>query len=194
MFQDVPGLGRDGEVLAVKPGRARNHLVPGRMAAYATPDRLPEAAERRAAWAEESALTEQTDEDGREAVRTDARISARMANDFFSRSRRTTFDRTDDDDVVRSTKAFSRRVFRAFLSTTAKRTHAVMSDYYFGLEFLKAYPGVYTTVFPWLSERIRFSFRESRAGLLAREPPCTVTNDFANFLRLKASQRACSQR
>ena len=46
VFQDVPGLGRDGEVLAVKPGRARNHLVPGRMAAYATPDRLPEAAER----------------------------------------------------------------------------------------------------------------------------------------------------
>jgi hypothetical protein len=92
VFQDVPGLGRDGEVLAVKPGRARNHLVPGRMAAYATPDRLPEAAERRAAWAEESALTEQTDEDGREAVRTDARISARMANDFFSRSRRTTFE------------------------------------------------------------------------------------------------------
>ena len=92
MFQDVPGLGRDGEVLAVKPGRARNHLVPGRMAAYATPDRLPEAAERRAAWAEESALTEQTDEDGREAVRTDARISARVANNFFSRSRRTTFE------------------------------------------------------------------------------------------------------
>ena len=92
MFQDVPGLGRDGEVLAVKPGRARNHLVPGRMAAYATPDRLPEAAERRAAWAEESALTEQTDEDGGEAVRTDARIPARVANNFFFRSRRTTFE------------------------------------------------------------------------------------------------------
>ena len=42
-----------------------------------------------------------------------------------------------------------------------------MSDYYFGLEFLKAYPGVYTTVFPWLSERIRFS-RRLGAGLLAR--------------------------
>jgi hypothetical protein len=68
-----------------------------------------------------------------------------------------------------------------------------MSDYYFGLEFLKAYPGVYTTVFPWLSERIRFP-RRSRAGLLAPGPPCTVTNDFAIFLRLKASQRACSQR
>jgi hypothetical protein len=105
VFQDVPGLGRDGEVLAVKPGRARNHLVPGRMAAYATPDRLPEAAERRAAWAEESALTEQTDEDGGEAVRTDARISARVANNFFSRSRRTTFE--NGRRRRRSTKAFS---------------------------------------------------------------------------------------
>ena len=196
VFQDVPGLGRDGEVLAVKPGRARNHLVPGRMAAYATPDRLPEAAERRAAWAEESALTEQTDEDGGEAVRTDA------CGYFFSLTtddvrERTT--RTFDEGVFRVFRVYPRANvlvgrFRAFHSTTAKRTHAVMSDYYFGLEFLKAYPGVYTTVFPWLSERIRFSFRESRAGLLAREPPCTVTNDFANFLRLNASQRACSQR
>ena len=106
VFQDVPGLGRDGEVLAVKPGRARNHLVPGRVAAYATPDRLPEAAERRAAWAEESALTEQTDEDGGEAVRTDARIPARVANDFFFRSRRMTFE-NGRRRVVRSTKAFS---------------------------------------------------------------------------------------
>ena len=68
-IQDVPGLGRDGEVLEVKPGRARNHLVPGRVAVYATPDRLPEAAERRAAWADESAIAEQTDEDGDLAVR-----------------------------------------------------------------------------------------------------------------------------
>jgi len=101
VFQDVPGLGRDGEVLAVKPGRARNHLVPGRVAAYATPDRLPEAAERRAAWAEESALTEQTDEDGGEAVRTDARIPARVANAFFFRSRRLTFEHGDVRRAVR---------------------------------------------------------------------------------------------
>ena len=68
-IQDVPGLGRDGEVLEVKPGRARNHLVPARVAVYATPDRLPEAEERRAAWADESAIAEQTDEDGDLAVR-----------------------------------------------------------------------------------------------------------------------------
>ena len=68
-IQDVPGLGRDGEVLEVKPGRARNHLVPARVAVYATPDRLPEAEERRAAWADESAIAEQTDEDGDVAVR-----------------------------------------------------------------------------------------------------------------------------
>ena len=110
MFQDVPGLGRDGEVLAVKPGRARNHLVPGRMAAYATPDRLPEAAERRAAWAEESALTEQTDEDGGEAVRT-------VACGYFFRSRRTTFE---NGRRARSTKAFS-----GFFAYTRARTFSL---------------------------------------------------------------------
>ena len=72
--QDVPGLGRDGEVLEVKPGRARNHLVPARVAVYATPDRLPEAAERRAAWADESAIAEQTDEDGDVAVRLTSNV------------------------------------------------------------------------------------------------------------------------
>ena len=29
-----------------------------------------------------------------------------------------------------------------------------MSDYYYGLEFLKASTDVYKTVFPWLSERM----------------------------------------
>ena len=53
----------------MKPGRARNHLVPARVAVYATPDRLPEAEERRAAWADESAIAEQTDDDGDLAVR-----------------------------------------------------------------------------------------------------------------------------
>lgn len=33
-----------------------------------------------------------------------------------------------------------------------------MSDYYYGLEFLKASTDVYKTVFPWLSERLELSF------------------------------------
>ena len=67
-----------------------------------------------------------------------------------------------------------------------------MSDYYFGLEFLKAYPGVYTTVFPWLSEP-QLVFRRDAADFWPGAAG-TVTNDFAIFLRLNASQRACSQR
>ena len=108
MFQDVPGLGRDGEVLAVKPGRARNHLVPGRMAAYATPDRLPEAAERRAAWAEESALTEQTDEDGGEAVR-DVNTAVQHARGFSVSS---SFSRRGEEDGVGSARSSRRALVR----------------------------------------------------------------------------------
>ena len=32
-----------------------------------------------------------------------------------------------------------------------------MSNYYYGLEFLKASTDVYKTVFPWLSERLELS-------------------------------------
>ena len=52
--QDVEGLGRDGEVLSVKPGHARNHLVPAKLAAYATPERLAEAEAKRAEWVEDA--------------------------------------------------------------------------------------------------------------------------------------------
>lgn len=87
--------------------------------------------------------------------------------------------------------------------------YAVMSDYYFGLEFLKAYPGVYTTVFPWLSERtwtLGWVGWEQRARLFliflfqrrgwnrnrsALNPVRTMTNDFAIFKCLTASLRAC---
>eukprot|EP00982_Pelagococcus_subviridis_P013315 31239-Pelagococcus_subviridis.AAC.3 len=48
--QDVEGLGRDGEVVSVKPGRARNHLVPYKFAAYSSPERLAEAAKKRESW------------------------------------------------------------------------------------------------------------------------------------------------
>lgn len=52
----MQGLGRDGQVVTVKPGRARNHLVPGKMAAYASPQRLAEAKKKRASWKVEEAV------------------------------------------------------------------------------------------------------------------------------------------
>ena len=55
-----------------------------------------------------------------------------------------------DADVRRSARFRPHATYRGSIS---RRLDAVMSNYYFGLEFLKAYPGVYTTVFPWLSER-----------------------------------------
>jgi ribosomal protein L9 len=41
-------------VLSVKPGHARNHLVPAKLAAYATPERLAEAEAKRAEWVEDA--------------------------------------------------------------------------------------------------------------------------------------------
>ena len=107
----------------MKPGHARNHLVPAKLAAYATPERLAEAEAKRAEWVEDA--------------------DAAGADDAVDRVRR---EKTSD--------APERARPRSELSRPRPvPTNAVMSDYYFGLEFLKAYPGVYTTVFPWLSER-----------------------------------------
>ena len=115
----------------------------------------------------------------------------------------------------RSRSGRGRRVFIALQALrgrgfsrvpTGKRNHAVMSDYYFGLEFLKAYPGVYTTVFPWLSERFPETKRPSRDGFFfpeRRDAPnrprtfgarYTLMNDFAmiSFSRVP-SERACGQ-
>eukprot|EP00230_Micromonas_polaris_P003381 CAMPEP_0119207920 /NCGR_PEP_ID=MMETSP1327-20130426/267_1 /TAXON_ID=38833 /ORGANISM="Micromonas pusilla, Strain RCC2306" /LENGTH=193 /DNA_ID=CAMNT_0007204339 /DNA_START=33 /DNA_END=611 /DNA_ORIENTATION=+ len=64
LTQDIPNLGRDGEVLEVKPGRARNHLVPLKMARYATADRLDEAAARRASWADQTETIVTADDTG----------------------------------------------------------------------------------------------------------------------------------
>jgi ribosomal protein L9 len=41
-------------LLSVKPGHARNHLVPAKLAAYATPERLAEAEAKRAEWVEDA--------------------------------------------------------------------------------------------------------------------------------------------
>jgi len=48
----------------VKPGRARNHLVPLKMARYATADRLDEAAARRASWADQTETIVTADDTG----------------------------------------------------------------------------------------------------------------------------------
>jgi ribosomal protein L9 len=40
MLREVPDVGLPGDVVAVRPGRARNHLVPRGMAAYATAENL----------------------------------------------------------------------------------------------------------------------------------------------------------
>ena len=49
LLKDVEKLGVEGSVVHVKPGFARNHLLPQGLAAVATPDRLKsaEAAKRR---------------------------------------------------------------------------------------------------------------------------------------------------
>lgn len=121
----------------MRPGRARNHLVPTRMAVYANADKLEDAARRRAVWEGEIA----EDADAGDAAAREVRFATGIA---FARS-------------PRSTRTFvAPRVFartRRIRGSISRRLDAVMSNYYFGLEFLKAYPGVYTTVFPWLSER-----------------------------------------
>ena len=61
-------------MVKVKPGRARNHLVPYKMAAYATEERLAEAALKRASWAgDEEAMD--ADEDHVKKVRAEANPS-----------------------------------------------------------------------------------------------------------------------
>mmetsp|Transcript_11169 Transcript_11169/g.44970 ORF Transcript_11169/g.44970 Transcript_11169/m.44970 type:complete len:231 (+) Transcript_11169:65-757(+) len=61
LLQDVEGLGREGAVVNVKPGRARNHLVPHKMASYPNEHRLAEAAAKRETWDE--AVVKEASED-----------------------------------------------------------------------------------------------------------------------------------
>lgn len=43
---DVPGLGERDEIARVRPGRARNHLVPERLATYVSEEKVARARER----------------------------------------------------------------------------------------------------------------------------------------------------
>jgi len=67
LLQDVEGLGREGAVVNVKPGRARNHLVPHKMASYPNEHRLAEAAAKRETWDE--AVVKEASEDAAAKVR-----------------------------------------------------------------------------------------------------------------------------
>jgi ribosomal protein L9 len=40
VLQEIPEVGLPGDLVAVKPGRARNHFIPKGMAAYATHENL----------------------------------------------------------------------------------------------------------------------------------------------------------
>ena len=64
----VSGLGDVDEVARVRPGRARNHLVPGKLATYVNAEKLAAARERLAA--RERARIEAGGEDGDEAAAT----------------------------------------------------------------------------------------------------------------------------
>lgn len=67
----------------MKPGRARNHLVPLKMARYATADRLDEAAARRASWADQTETIVTADDTG-ETVRVKGFVFVSHAFSFFS--------------------------------------------------------------------------------------------------------------
>ena len=57
----------------VKPGRARNHLVPYKFATYPSEFRLAEAATKRETWTEATMAT-----DGDDAVAARSRLARRM--------------------------------------------------------------------------------------------------------------------
>lgn len=61
------------------------------------------------------------------------------------------------------------------------KSDALMSDYYYGLEFLKASTDVYKTVFPWLSERMDVlpPFRGTGSAVPLLSARYAVTSNFA---------------
>ena len=69
--ESIPGLGETDEVASVRPGRARNHLVPCGLATYVNEEKLAAAKERLARREAERAM----EEEGAEGANGDA-ISA----------------------------------------------------------------------------------------------------------------------
>jgi large subunit ribosomal protein L9 len=55
LVEDVENLGKRGEQVSVKPGFARNHLIPLRLAVYISSDNIRMVEKRRVAWLAEEA-------------------------------------------------------------------------------------------------------------------------------------------
>ena len=96
------------------------------MAVYANADKLEDAARRRAVWEGEIA----EDADAGDAAAREVRFATGIAFAHSPRSTRTFV----------APRVFART--RRIRGSISRRLDAVMSNYYFGLEFLKAYPGV----------------------------------------------------
>jgi large subunit ribosomal protein L9 len=84
--ESIEGLGQADEVVRVRPGRARNHLVPERLATYVNAEKLAAAQERLARREEERAESEEDEES--EAVSAAEAERARKVSGYFSFFRR----------------------------------------------------------------------------------------------------------
>jgi ribosomal protein L9 len=80
--ESIEGLGDADEVVRVRPGRARNHLVPERLATYVNAEKLSAAQERLARREAERAESEEGEEV--EAVSAAEAERARKVSGFFS--------------------------------------------------------------------------------------------------------------
>ena len=185
----------------VKPGRARNHLVPHKMASYPNEHRLAEAAAKRETWDE--AVVKEASEDAAAKVRHVGRRSRLGVNpEPYPRPKPRTRARLPRTDVSAisgrlprtvefpkaSTPTFPRLDVFSFPPRECSRPRpaprtpdALMSNYYYGLEFLKASTDVYKTVFPWLSERLDVlpPFRGTGSAVPLLSARYAVTSNFA---------------
>lgn len=81
LIEDVEHLGKRGEKVSVKPGFARNHLIPLKYAVIANSDNVKMVEKRRVAWlAEEAKLIEELQELASHIAKLDLKIVARATD------------------------------------------------------------------------------------------------------------------
>ena len=116
----------------VKPGRARNHLVPHKMASYPNEHRLAEAAAKRETWDE--AVVKEASEDAAAKVRHVGRRSRLGVNpEPYPRPKPRTRDRLPRTDVSATSGRLPRTVEFPKASTDVSATR----------RFLVPAPGVF---------------------------------------------------